>query len=97
MLTEFYECVECANSKECSPHKHHFESCAERVMAAEESGERMGPKEDCVEECKNWNIFFRSIGITGNIMLTIALFSIVFHLAHCAGQCAAPKLWAQLK
>lgn len=28
-------------------------------------------------------------------MLTFAL--LVFHLAHCATECAAPKLWAKLK
>jgi ubiquinol-cytochrome c reductase subunit 6 len=53
MLTESYKCIVCANSKECAPYKHHFEECAERVKAAEESGDKKGPKEDCVEECKD--------------------------------------------
>ncbi|KAK8097912.1 uncharacterized protein PG998_013398 [Apiospora kogelbergensis] len=59
---------ECKNSKQCSPAKHHFDECVERVTKQEEDG---GAKEDCVEE--------------------------FFHLAHCATQCAAPKLWATLK
>ncbi|EFX01429.1 ubiquinol-cytochrome c reductase complex 17 kd protein [Grosmannia clavigera kw1407] len=33
---------ECRNSKECSPAKHHFEECVERV--------ENGSQEDCVEE-----------------------------------------------
>jgi ubiquinol-cytochrome c reductase subunit 6 len=60
--------IECRNSKQCSPAKHHFDECVERVTSAESEG---GAKEDCVEE--------------------------FFHLAHCATQCAAPKLWSVLK
>ncbi|KAK6854401.1 ubiquinol-cytochrome C reductase hinge protein-domain-containing protein [Apiospora arundinis] len=60
---------ECKNSKQCSPAKHHFDECVERVTKQEE--EDGGAKEDCVEE--------------------------FFHLAHCASQCAAPKLWSTLK
>lgn len=61
--------TECIESNECSGVKHHYDECAERVTAAQDSGE--GTSEDCVEE--------------------------FFHLMHCATQCAAPKLWAQLK
>ena len=46
--------IECLESKECAPFKHHYDECAERVKAAaeaEENGEKhKGPKEDCVEE-----------------------------------------------
>jgi hypothetical protein len=39
----------CANSKECKPHKDHYDECALRV---DEQIEKFGkPKEDCVEEC----------------------------------------------
>jgi hypothetical protein len=41
-------CTECRNSKQCSPAKHHFDECVERVTNAEAEG---GAKEDCVEEC----------------------------------------------
>lgn len=41
-------CTECRNSKQCSPAKHHFDECVERVTSAESEG---GAKEDCVEEC----------------------------------------------
>ncbi|KAI1258081.1 ubiquinol--cytochrome-c reductase subunit 6 [Eutypa lata] len=58
---------ECANSKQCSSAKHHYDECVERVTGASDDDEG----EDCVEE--------------------------FFHLAHCATQCAAPKLWSQLK
>ncbi|KLU86719.1 hypothetical protein MAPG_05731 [Magnaporthiopsis poae ATCC 64411] len=60
---------ECKNSKECSPAKHHFDECVERVTNGSNSDSE--EKEDCVEE--------------------------FFHLAHCATQCAAPKLWSILK
>ena len=41
--------TECRNSKECAPAKHHYDECVERVTSAEGT---VGPKEDCVEECK---------------------------------------------
>lgn len=44
-------CIECANSKQCAPHKHHYDECAERVMKQEEESEDGKAKEDCVEEC----------------------------------------------
>ncbi|POS88046.1 hypothetical protein EPUL_000301 [Erysiphe pulchra] len=38
---------ECKNSKACSPAKHHYEECVERVTSGH------GVKnEDCVEECR---------------------------------------------
>lgn len=45
--------TECANTKECAPAKHHYDECVERVTAAEADEDAKGPKEDCVEECKN--------------------------------------------
>ncbi|KAF8540711.1 ubiquinol-cytochrome C reductase hinge domain-containing protein, partial [Trichophaea hybrida] len=41
---------ECEKTKECSPAKHHYGECVERVTAATEDADNMGPKEDCVEE-----------------------------------------------
>ncbi|KAI6760986.1 hypothetical protein HG530_009846 [Fusarium avenaceum] len=38
---------ECKNSPQCSPAKHHFDECVERVQQQESEG---GAKEDCVEE-----------------------------------------------
>ncbi|KAL7924271.1 ubiquinol-cytochrome C reductase hinge domain-containing protein [Trichoderma austrokoningii] len=38
---------ECKNSAQCSPAKHHFDECVERVHQQESEGEA---KEDCVEE-----------------------------------------------
>ncbi|KAM0462664.1 hypothetical protein ACHAPV_003488 [Trichoderma viride] len=38
---------ECKNSPQCSPAKHHFDECVERVHQQESEGEA---KEDCVEE-----------------------------------------------
>lgn len=43
--------IECANSKECRPYKHHYDECVERVTAAASEENATGPKEDCVEEC----------------------------------------------
>jgi ubiquinol-cytochrome c reductase subunit 6 len=40
--------IECKNSKECAPAKHHYDECAERVTSAQEAGKDAG--EDCVEE-----------------------------------------------
>lgn len=39
---------ECIASKECSPAKHHYDVCAERVTGQIESDSKA--KEDCVEE-----------------------------------------------
>ncbi|KAF4966481.1 hypothetical protein FZEAL_10648 [Fusarium zealandicum] len=39
---------ECKNSPQCSPAKHHFDECVERVQQQEEN--EGGAKEDCVEE-----------------------------------------------
>ncbi|KAI1472841.1 ubiquinol-cytochrome C reductase hinge protein-domain-containing protein [Daldinia caldariorum] len=38
---------ECQKSKQCSPAKHHYDECAERVTNASKEGEA---NEDCVEE-----------------------------------------------
>jgi len=64
---------ECKESKACSPAKHHFDECVERVTGADhgKAVDKKHPEEDCVEE--------------------------FFHLAHCATNCAAPKLWNVLK
>lgn len=44
--------IECKQSKQCAPAKHHFDDCVERVQQQETDGE---VKEDCVEECKSWH------------------------------------------
>ncbi|KAI1649439.1 Non-heme 11 kDa protein of cytochrome bc1 complex [Daldinia loculata] len=87
----------CKNSKQCAPAKHHFDECVERVTNASDEGEA---GEDCVEECKGSfctrkNIFEKPIYFTDYKLTQV--FSPVFHLAHCASQCAAPKLWSILK
>ncbi|XMA15659.1 hypothetical protein WAI453_008450 [Rhynchosporium graminicola] len=42
---------ECKSSKACSPAKHHFDECVERVTGAHEhSTDKKHPDEDCVEE-----------------------------------------------
>merc|ERR1711977_458989 len=61
---------ECAKSKECAPHTHHYDECVERVTKQQEENDGKA-EEDCVEE--------------------------FFHLAHCATNCAAPKLFKMLK
>lgn len=43
--------LECANSKQCAPYKHHYDECAERVAKQVEESEDGKAKEDCVEEC----------------------------------------------
>ncbi|TQS36089.1 hypothetical protein Golomagni_03470 [Golovinomyces magnicellulatus] len=73
---------ECKNSKTCSPAKHHFEECVERVTSG-----RGTKDEDCVEEC-GFLPFFCKIRTKDPT---------VFHLTHCASTCAAPKLWKVLK
>lgn len=40
--------TECKESKQCSPAKHHYDECVERVTGAGDDS-----KEDCVEECKS--------------------------------------------
>jgi len=50
---ELIRIAECGKTKECSPAKHHYDECAERVTTAAEDADHKGPKEDCVEECKN--------------------------------------------
>lgn len=93
--------VECAQSKECAPYKHHFDECVERVTRNGEDPNFKGPHEDCVEECEYslqqlepgemW--MERKIGIFTDAGIAAS----VFHLTHCATECAAPKLWKQLK
>jgi ubiquinol-cytochrome c reductase subunit 6 len=85
-LADGADCAECTESKQCAPVKHHFDECVERVTGAGSDN-----KEDCVEECMcpprlpcGWEV--------ANLSRTT-----VFHLAHCASACAAPKLWSQLK
>jgi hypothetical protein len=53
---------------------------------------------------KNVSLFFPTICVfpADRILLYVfcshlLLQNIVFHLQHCATQCAAPKLWKQLK
>ncbi len=84
-LTEVF--VDCANSSECKPAKHHYEECVERVTAAESDEDHKGPKEDCVEECMCVLVAIDPALLT----------KIVFHMMHCSAQCAAPKLFSQLK
>lgn len=43
--------IECAESKQCSPAKHHYDECVERVTGQIENDGKA--KEDCVEECKS--------------------------------------------
>lgn len=47
--------TECKESKACSPAKHHFDECVERVTGADEGKpvDKKHPEEDCVEECKS--------------------------------------------
>ena len=49
-LTDWF--IECKQSKQCAPAKHHFEECVERVQQQEGEGDGEA-KEDCVEECKH--------------------------------------------
>ena len=76
-------------SRECAPIKHHYDECAERVTKQiEEHGKA---SEDCVEECMfllGWHPLKECIA---NLRL------LVFHVMHCANQCAAPKLFRELK
>lgn len=51
MLTILFS-AECARSSQCSGYRHHYEECVERVTAQHEDADYKGPKEDCVEECK---------------------------------------------
>lgn len=44
--------TECARSAQCIGYKHHYQECVERVTAQHEDESYKGPKEDCVEECK---------------------------------------------
>jgi hypothetical protein len=47
--------TECKESKACSPAKHHFDECVERVTGADHGKpvDKKHPEEDCVEECKS--------------------------------------------
>ena len=47
--------TECLESKGCSPAKHHFDECVERVTGAHEGKhDKKHPEEDCVEECERY-------------------------------------------
>lgn len=77
--------TECAESKACHGPKHHYDECVERVTGQIENDGKAS--EDCVEECK----------LPSSRTHDCSNMDTVFHLAHCATQCAAPKLFAQLK
>lgn len=79
--------------------KHHFDECVERVTGAAEGKlvDKKHPHEDCIEECKSTllsNYLFQTISL---YMVANIYVIVVFHLTHCATQCAAPKLWSVLK
>jgi len=89
--------TECAKSKECAPHKHHYDECVERVTKQQEENDGKAD-EDCIEECKHLPIYYLpSLSSTLWGMLELTLIPTVFHLAHCATNCAAPKLFKLLK
>ena len=46
-----YMVAECMKTSQCSPFKHHYDACAERVKQQEES-EDGKVTENCVEECE---------------------------------------------
>ena len=94
--------AECARSAQCASFKHHFDDCAERVQEQQENPDHKGPKEDCVEECefhRHLSCWKPKRGIPWGLVVTelIMIVDLVFHLQHCATQCAAPKLWRLLK
>lgn len=95
-LLTFLVLIECANSSQCAPMKHHFDECVERVTRQQEDPDAKGPKEDCVEECKEIP-FLLSLSIVSLTWILIHSLLSVFHLQHCATQCAAPKLFRELK
>lgn len=82
--------TECMTTKECSPAKHHYDECVERVTGKIENDGKSD--EDCVEECRN-----PSPSNNTEIHTDNSAFVVVFHLIHCASACAAPKLWRELK
>jgi len=51
--------TECMKTKECSPLKHHYDECAERVQRQEE--EQGKAQEDCVEECEYHQASLRNL------------------------------------
>ena len=53
--------LECSNSKECSPAKHHYDECVERVTGQIENDGKAS--EDCVEECKFSLLPFRPLHV----------------------------------
>jgi ubiquinol-cytochrome c reductase subunit 6 len=87
--------TECKESKACAPVKHHFDECVERVTGADEGKpvDKKHPNEDCVEECESHCRPLQTTLAPIDVLIHIE----VFHLAHCASHCAAPKLWAALK
>ena len=92
--------TECMKTKECSPLKHHYDECAERVQRQEE--EQGKAQEDCVEECEYQPAShlqrFRVAGPASKLLLDPAADTPPdFHMMHCAAQCAAPKLFKQLR
>lgn len=97
--------TECKESKQCAPAKHHYDECVERVTSQEADG---GAKEDCVEECKSQFVEIRhGLGRERSgldaphhhaaIAHADSTQRPVFHLAHCATACAAPKVWSKLR
>ena len=83
--------TECERTKECRHAKSEYDSCVARVTRAQEDENHKGHKEDCVEECKYHVNHLRGLDhIADDIALS------VFHITHCAMDCAAPKLFRML-
>lgn len=86
--------TDCMKTQQCAPLKHHYDECAERVQHQQETNGKAD--EDCVEECK-----FHHLNCGCSTHINLIYFTNgtvpVFHLMHCASQCAAPKLFKQLR
>ena len=80
---------------QCAPLKHHYDECAERVQQQEQ--EHGKAHEDCVEECKSFSLRRNTMYSRGPASARDADMSTDFHMMHCASQCAAPKLFRQLR
>lgn len=87
--------TDCEKSKACAPLKHHFDECTKRV----EEGKGF-EGENCIEEfCKFSSILILHLSMDSHTVLTLSsvrLESKIVHLAHCAQECTAPKLFSKL-
>ena len=95
------ECVERVTDQHENPdHKGPKENCVEEcewIRLLSDLSVHYGEALPCQMGLPVFGFALVAISMMGTLKLTGVALSLVFHLSHCATQCAAPKLFRVLK